>query len=106
MVCNMTFQELGPALVANNCWWTVAVAKTSILNQVVGGWSRMLRDLLKLTLCSRTGMQTVGLPLTIGGHIVTIYVRVGCLLSDGNGLRLALQWMGPGSLHPSGTGTS
>ena len=99
MVCNMTFEELGPALASNNCWWTVAVAKSSILRDVVGGWSRMLRDLLKLTLCSPTGMQTVGMPLTIGEHIVTIYVRVGCLLSDGDGLRLALQWMGSASLH-------
>ena len=99
MVCNMTFQELGPALKSTNCWWTVAVAKTTVLNKVVGGWSRMLRDLLKLTLCSPTGMQTIGLPLTIGDRIVTVYARTGCMLSDGDGLRLALQWMGASSLH-------
>ena len=100
MVCNITFKELGPALRSNNCWWTVAVARTTVLNKVVGGWSRMLRDLLKLTLCSATGMQTVGMPLTFGGHSVPVYARVGRMLSDGDGIRLALQWMGPSSLHP------
>ena len=100
MVTNMTFQELGTALHMDNCWWTVAVAKTKVIGQVVGGWSRMLRDLLKLTLCSPTGIQTVGLPLELRGTLVMIYAKVGCLLSDADGLRMALQWMGTGSLHP------
>ena len=100
MVVNMTFQELGTALQHDTCWWTVAIAKSTCLAQVVGGWSRMLRDLLKLTLCSPTGIQTVGLPLELRGALVTIYAKVGCLLSDADGLRMALQWMGAGSLHP------
>ena len=100
MVVNISFQELGAALHNDNCWWTIAVARTKVMGQVVGGWSRMLRDLLKLTLCSPTGIQIVGLPLEIKGELATIYAKVGCLLSDGDGLRIALQWMGSGSLHP------
>ena len=100
MVANMTFQELGTALQHDTCWWTVAIAKSTFLAEVVGGWSRMFRDLLKLTLCSPTGIQTVGLPLELRGALVTIYAKVGCLLSDADGLRMALQWMGAGSLHP------
>ena len=60
----------------------------------------MLRDLLKLALLSPTGMETVGIPLQLKGDFVSIHCKVGCLLSDGDGLRLALQWMGSASLHP------
>ena len=100
MVVNLSFQELGSALHNDRSWWTIAVAKSSILKQVVGGWSRMLRDLLKLVLLSPTGMETVGIPLQLKGDFVSIHCKVGCLLSDGDGLRLALQWMGSSSLHP------
>ena len=60
----------------------------------------MLRDLLKLALLSPTGMQIVGIPLQLKGDFVSIHCKVGLLLSDGDGLRLALQWMGSSSLHP------
>ena len=100
MVTNMSFQELGHAIQGDRCWWTIAVARTIVLKQVVGGWSRMLRDLLKLALLSPTGMQIVGIPLQLKGDFVSIHCKVGLLLSDGDGLRLALQWMGSSSLHP------
>ena len=100
MVVNMSFQELGPALHSDSCWWTIAVARTKTIGKVVGGWSRMFRDLLKLLLCSPSGMQTVGMPLRLRGQFVTIFARVGCLLSDGDGLRMALQWLGSSSLKP------
>ena len=100
MVVNMSFQELGHALHSDKCWWTIAVARSNLLKEVVGGWSRMLRDLLKMILVSPTGIQVAGLPLEIKGEIVNIYAKVGCLLSNGDGLRIALQWMGTSSLHP------
>ena len=100
MVVNISFQELGTALHNDNCWWTVAVVKTKTIGKVLGGWSRMLRDLLKMVLVSPTGIQTAGMPLDIKGQIVNVYAKVGVLLSDGDGLRMALQWMGTSSLHP------
>ena len=100
MVVNISFQELGPALHCDNGWWTIAVVRTKVIGKVVGGWSRMLRDLLKMILLSPTGIQIAGLPLEIKGEIVNLYAKVGCMLSDGDGLRIALQWMGTSSLHP------
>ena len=100
MVVNFSSQELGVALHSDRCWWTMAVIRSSILGRVEGGWSRALRDLLKLTLMGVTGMQRVGIPLKIQDAHVVIYCKVGCLLSDGDGLRMALQWMGASSLHP------
>ena len=100
MVVNFSFQQLGVALHSDRCWWTMAVIRSSILGRVDGGWSRVLRDLLKLTLVGATGMQRVGIPVLIQDAHAIIYCKVGCLLSDGDGLRMALQWMGASSLHP------
>ena len=60
----------------------------------------MLRDLLKIWQCSPTGIQTAGLPLQLHGRHVTIFAKVGSLLADGDGLRMALEWMGSGGLKP------
>ena len=100
MVLNMTFQELGPALGSESCWWTVAVVRTYWIKKVLGGWSAMLRAFLEMALCSPTGIQTAGVPLEIKGNLAVIYARVGTLLADGDGHRAALQWMGASSLHP------
>ena len=100
MVVNMSFRELGRALNHDCCWWTIAVVRSSIIAKVKGGWSRMLRDLLHRVLLSPTGLQTVGLGLQLKGDFANIYCEVGCMLSDGDGLRLALQWKGPASIHP------
>ena len=78
----------------------MAVIRSSILGRVDGGWSRVLRDLLKLTLVGATGMQRAGIPVLIQDAHAIIYCKVGCLLSDGDGLRMALQWMGASNLHP------
>ena len=100
MVVNMSFRELGRALNHDCCWWTIAVVRSSIIAKVKGGWPRMLRDLLHRVLLSPTGLQTVGLGLQLKGDFANIYCEVGCMLSDGDGLRLALQWKGPASIHP------
>ena len=100
MVLNMSFEELGPALYSDACWWTVAVAMTTKISIVVGGWSRMLRDYLKLALFSPTGFMKAGMVLQLRGQLAVIHARVKIMLSDGDGLRQALQWMGSGSLKP------
>ena len=46
MVVNFTFMELGPATFNDSCWWTCAVARSSTIAKVQGGWPRVLRDLL------------------------------------------------------------
>ena len=91
MVVNMSFRELGPFLHSDSCWWTLAVVRSSMIARVTGGWSRMLRDLLRFVLQSPTGLQKVGLCMQLKGDIINISCKVGCLLSDGDGLRLALQ---------------
>ena len=48
MAVYVSFAELGPSLLCRSEFWmTVAVARTSMIRQVEGGWSRMLRDLVR-----------------------------------------------------------
>ena len=84
----------------DKAWWTMAVARAPMIKKVQGGWSRMLRDLLRLSLGSPSGMQVAGIPVVVKGEFITIFARVACLLSDGDGLRQALQWNGASSLKP------
>ena len=70
MVLGFTFKELGPS--SDACWWTPLVVRRTIIDKVVGGWSRMLRDFLNMHLLSATGIQTAGLPLVLDGKITLI----------------------------------
>ena len=96
MVVSISFKELGAALHREQCWWTIAVARRGVIQQAVGG----LRDLLKLTLCPPSGMQSAGLPMALCGKPAPLFAKVGTLLSDGDGLRMGLQWLGSAGTKP------
>ena len=98
MVANFSFLELDAF--GDNTWWTMAVARTSTINNIDGGWSRMLRDLLRLSLGPPSGMQVAGIPMMVAGQHTTIFAKLALLLSDGEGLRQALQWNGAASNKP------
>ena len=70
------------------------------MKTVIGGWSRMLRDLLRMVLAGPSGLQTVGAPITVKGQAVAIFAKLVCLLGDGEGVKLALQWNGASSIRP------
>ena len=92
----------GRALSSDIVWFTPVSVLSSHMNKVAGGWSRLLRDYLVLQLTStESGLQTSGVPLVLGdGQSCLLYAKLGMLLSDGDGLRIALQWMGQGCTKP------
>ena len=98
MVANFSFLELHAF--GDRTWWTMAVARTTTIHNIHGGWSRMLRDLLRLSLGPPSGMQAAGIPMLVAGQHTTIFANLALLLSDGDGLRQALQWMGAASSKP------
>jgi len=101
MVLSFTFEELGKEnLWRDVVWATPVVVRHAMVAKVVGGWSRMLRDFLRLLFLGPHGLETVGVPVTIGNHTVVIWARMGHLFSDGDGLRLALDWKGAAGLKP------
>ena len=83
-------------------WFTPAVVRSMTMKDVVGGWSRMLRDYLVFQLTSpESGLETTGVALDLGGGQQTmIFAKLHMLLSDGDGLRLALEWMGANCTKP------
>ena len=98
MVVNFTFLELDSY--SDLSWFTTAVARTPLIKEVTGGWSRMLRDLLRLLHGGPSSMRTAGIALKLKGEFVVLHAKVVCLLSDGDGLKQGLQWNGASSLKP------
>jgi len=94
MCLSFSFQELGHDLFSEDAWFTPIALRTDMMNQVSGGWSCMLKEFLKALLLGPSGFQTAGVALELRGRPALIHARVGQLLSDGDGLRIALQWMG------------
>ena len=102
MNLSFSFEELGPLLSLDVVWFTPVIARASMMAEVDGGWSAMLREFLKLFLLGSGGLQSAeGVALDLGGGVVTtLHARVGRLLSDGDGLRLAMQWKGAACTKP------
>ena len=60
----------------------------------------MLRRVLEHMLVGPAGLLTVGLPLLIAGSHRLLFARLSNVLSDGDGLRMGLDWKGASSLKP------
>ena len=101
MVLSLTFIELGRENLGRDAVWiTPVVVRHSIIQKVVGGWSRMLASFLNLMLFGTNGLQTCGVPITVGDVRLVVRARMGFLFSDGDGLREALDWKGAAGLKP------
>ena len=101
MCLSFTFAELGLDLNVDTAWITPVMVRTSLINRVRGGWSRMLRELLHLLLLDGgSGLQAAGHPVTLRGSTHLLFARVELMLGDGDGLRLALQWLGANAVKP------
>ena len=101
MVLSFNFIELGSELLSRaDTWVTPLVIRHTMLEAISGGFSRVLRDFLKLQLLGPNGLLTGGVPLMVNGAPLTIFAKVQFLLGDGDGLRLALDWRGAASLKP------
>lgn len=79
-------------------WFTCVVLRSCVLDTVVGGWSACLRLFLERQLLGRNGLSTVGCPVSLGGEHRLLYARLTNLLSDGDGLKQALDWKGASGL--------
>lgn len=102
MVLSFTFLQLGQHAISNGvAWITPSVLRSVVLADIRGGWSACLRAYLERQLLDTTdGLATAGCPLQIKGRTIVLYARLTNLLSDGDGLRQALDWRGASSLKP------
>jgi len=101
MVLSFTFKELGiEALQLDYTWISPVVVRSQNVKLVVGGWSHMLALFLRRILLGPSGLATTGVVLTIHKKSVLINAKVTNLLSDGEGLQIALDWRGASSWTP------
>ena len=95
MVTSFSFLELGlENLGRDAAWMTPAISLHTNILSTKGGWSCMLKLLLKLLLVGTHGLQSVGVSFTAQGRDFVLFGRLAVLLSDGDGLREALDWKG------------
>ena len=97
-----SFEELGSALSCDVAWFTPVALRKTVMDQVAGGWSVILRRFLEHMLLSSGGLlSAAGVALDLGdGTTAQLFASPHSLLSDGDGLRIALQWMGHASTKP------
>jgi hypothetical protein len=101
MNLSFSFIELGiGALSHDSSWFTAIVVRSNRMKRVVGGWSRLLKEFFKVLLLSESGLSTAGMPCDILGQPTLVFANLGLIISDGDGLKLALQWNGASGLKP------
>ena len=101
MVLSLTFRELGKeAISSGRVWFTCAVIRSTVVGEVVGAWSACLWLFLDRLLLGPAGCATAGCPVAVAGTDRLLFARVTNLLSDGDGLRQALDWKGASGLKP------
>ena len=94
-----SFVELGPHLLSRTQFWsTIAVARTSMIRKVVGGWSRMLRDLLRAAFAGQETFES-GVLVYAGGPQL-FFARLSNVIADEAALKLALDCKGASGLRP------
>ena len=101
MCLSFTFDELDEQRDLDLAWITPIAVRNSLVKSVRGGWSNMLRAFLHLLLLDDgQGLQAAGHPLLLRGSTHMLFARVDLMMADGDGLRLALQWLGAGAVKP------
>ena len=98
MTLSFSFVELRAWLHHDHAWVTPLAIRSTVLAQVQGGWSAILRAFLRLLLIGAEGMQTAGYPVPLGNSQRLLFAKVHTLLSDGDGLRQGLEWKGASGL--------
>ena len=98
MAVYISFAELGPSLLCKSEFWmTIAVARTNMIRQIEGGWSRMLRDLLRATFIGQETF-TSGILVYLGEPIL-FFVALSNIIADEAALKLAFDCKGASGLR-------
>ena len=93
MVLSFTFQELD-MLTHEDGWFTPIIVRNGVISKSAHGWSSMLRQFLLAALTGPEGFSVAGVPLTLGGQPAMVFAKLRHMISDGDGLRMALDWKG------------
>ena len=93
-----SFLEMRQHLGRDAAWVTPLALRASLIQQVRGKWSAILRAFLRLMLLGPEGLHSSGYPVMVGGSYQLLFAKVHTMLSDGDGLRQALEWLGASAM--------
>ena len=97
----MNLVELGQDILCHeDTWITNCIVRSHVMNAVQGGWPRMLKELLHMMTTGPLAISTVGVPLLLHGELFVVFADVKLMLSDLDGHRIILEWMGTASHRP------
>ena len=95
------FLELGPdVLEIDVTWFVPVVVRPHLFDKLDGGWSSLLRMLLRRMLLGPSSFTVAGVLVKVDARVENMQASLGTLLTDGEGWMKALQWSGHGSLRP------
>ena len=95
-----SFVELGRRFLRVPCTWMFpVVCRCHLYDSVEGGWSNFFRIYLKRMFLSPNALNTAGVPLVLNGQGYLLKATLRFMLSDGQGLQIALNWKGASSLR-------
>lgn len=100
MVLSFNFLEVGAMLSIESTWFTCVAVRSSEISKVRGGWPSFLKTFLRRQLLGPFGLGTSGVAIQLQGRPQLLKATLSNLLSDGDGLRSALDWKGSSGLKP------
>ena len=100
MAVYMSFVQLGhEALARTEMWFTIAVARTTLIRQTAGGWSHLLRLLLRYAFIGPDSFEN-GLVVDVGGASHLLFARLSNIIADESALKDALCCKGAAGIRP------
>ena len=88
------FMELGANVLPIAATWLLPVTvRSQELKRVIGGWSHVLAQILRFIFMGPENFIS-GVAVEIRGRVRVIYAKLHHMVTDGDGFRMAMCWMG------------
>ena len=106
MALVFNFVELGPDILeCDASWYIPVIARAQVFKKLPGGWSAMLRAIMRQLLVGPDSFSCAGVlvPIEVNLGLRVAYQLTAALqtaLSDGEGIAKCLQWNGHASMRP------
>ena len=103
MNCAFNIKELEAAMCKDAAWLTPVLLRRSQLDEMDGGWSAVLRLIIRTMLVDRAGFSHAGVPIVTETKQFLLYAKLTNILADGDGVRLGYSIKGGGCLKACAT---
>ena len=106
MALVFNFVELGPDILeCDASWYIPVIVRAQVFKKLPGGWSAMLRAIMRQLLVGLGSFSCAGVlvPIEVNPGLRVAYQLTAALqtaLTDGEGIMKCLQWNGHGSMRP------